>query len=237
MDPSARKINTARFRLNKVSVLIVTDIAARGIDIPSLDYVINVHFPGKPKLFVHRVGRCARAGRQGTAFSLVSTEDEAHLLDLYLFLNRTFDIKNSNEIGTVPPDILEEEHEAVMKWLANEHIVSKFIIELIRRLFIELFFFIFYCFQSGIYRTSTNAYKKYMSTRSVASADSNKRVKAINFNAIAALKDFDRYLFGEKADEKKDAMHVSLLAKMQCYRPTGVSFFFLKNISIHSQFY
>lgn len=57
MDPSARKINTARFRLNKVSVLIVTDIAARGIDIPSLDYVVNVHFPGKPKLFVHRVGK------------------------------------------------------------------------------------------------------------------------------------------------------------------------------------
>lgn len=57
MDPSARKINTARFRLNKVSVLIVTDIAARGIDIPSLDYVVNVHFPGKPKLFVHRVGQ------------------------------------------------------------------------------------------------------------------------------------------------------------------------------------
>lgn len=56
MDPSARKINTARFRLNKVSVLIVTDIAARGIDIPQLDYVVNVHFPGKPKLFVHRVG-------------------------------------------------------------------------------------------------------------------------------------------------------------------------------------
>lgn len=56
MDPSARKINTARFRFNKVSVLIVTDIAARGIDIPSLDYVVNVHFPGKPKLFVHRVG-------------------------------------------------------------------------------------------------------------------------------------------------------------------------------------
>lgn len=72
-------------------------------------------------------------------------------------------------------------------------------------------------------RTSINAYKKYLSTRQVASADSNKRVKAINFNAIAALKDFDNYLFGDKADEKKDAMHVSLLAKMRNYRPTGVS--------------
>lgn len=58
MDASARKINTAKFQLKKVSVLIVTDVAARGIDIPSLDYVINVHFPGKPKLFVHRVGEC-----------------------------------------------------------------------------------------------------------------------------------------------------------------------------------
>ena len=56
MDPSARKINTAKFQFKKVSVLVVTDVAARGIDIPSLDYVINVHFPGKPKLFVHRVG-------------------------------------------------------------------------------------------------------------------------------------------------------------------------------------
>lgn len=123
MDPAARKINTARFRLNQVSVLIVTDVAARGIDIPSLDYVVNVHFPGKPKLFVHRVGRCARAGRNGTAFSLVSTEDEAHLLDLYLFLNRPFDITKTSEIGTVPPDVLEDEHASVLTWLADQHIV------------------------------------------------------------------------------------------------------------------
>ncbi|XP_055304264.1 ATP-dependent RNA helicase DDX54 [Sitodiplosis mosellana] len=199
MDPSARKINTARFRLNKVSVLIVTDIAARGIDIPQLDYVVNVHFPGKPKLFVHRVGRCARAGRHGTAFSLVSTDDEAHLLDLYLFLNRTFDIKKTSEIGTVPPEVLEDEHEAVLRWLANQHI-------------------------SGVLNTATNAYKKYLSTRPVASADANKRVKAINFNMIPALHDFNEYLFGDKADEKKDALHVSLLTKMQSYRPSGTIF-------------
>lgn len=59
MDASARKINTAKFQYKKVSVLVVTDVAARGIDIPSLDYVINLHFPGKPKLFVHRVGMLA----------------------------------------------------------------------------------------------------------------------------------------------------------------------------------
>lgn len=57
MDPSARKIHAAKFSTGKVSVLVVTDVAARGIDIPELDNVINYNFPAKAKLFVHRVGR------------------------------------------------------------------------------------------------------------------------------------------------------------------------------------
>lgn len=56
LDPSARKINAAKFSTGKVKVLIVTDVAARGIDIPQLDNVINYNFPAKAKLFVHRVG-------------------------------------------------------------------------------------------------------------------------------------------------------------------------------------
>lgn len=57
LAPSARKINAAKFQTSKVRVLVVTDIAARGIDIPHLDYVINYNFPAKAKLFVHRVGK------------------------------------------------------------------------------------------------------------------------------------------------------------------------------------
>lgn len=56
LDPSARKINAGKFQNKVCSVLIVTDLAARGVDIPHLDYVINYHFPAKAKLFVHRVG-------------------------------------------------------------------------------------------------------------------------------------------------------------------------------------
>lgn len=70
MDPAARKINIGKFRTFQVPVLVVTDLAARGIDIPLLDNVINYDFPPRPKLFVHRVGRVARAGRTGTFYIL-----------------------------------------------------------------------------------------------------------------------------------------------------------------------
>lgn len=56
LDPSARKINAAKFQTKQSKILVVTDLAARGIDIPCLDYVVNYNFPAKPKLFVHRVG-------------------------------------------------------------------------------------------------------------------------------------------------------------------------------------
>ena len=68
--------------------MIVTDVAARGIDIPLLDNVINFDFPAKPKLFVHRVGRAARAGRLGTAYSLLTRDELPYLIDLHLFLSR-----------------------------------------------------------------------------------------------------------------------------------------------------
>eukprot|EP00051_Salpingoeca_urceolata_P019576 m.287268 g.287268 ORF g.287268 m.287268 type:complete len:174 (+) comp19443_c0_seq8:201-722(+) len=72
---TARKINVAKFRARKAMVLLVTDVAARGIDIPLLDCVVNFDFPAKPKLFVHRVGRVARAGRSGFAYNLVSSDE------------------------------------------------------------------------------------------------------------------------------------------------------------------
>ncbi|PIN14127.1 ATP-dependent RNA helicase [Handroanthus impetiginosus] len=88
MDQEARKIHVSKFRSRKTMLLIVTDVAARGIDIPLLDNVVNFDFPPKPKLFIHRVGRAARAGRTGTAFSFVTLEDMPYLLDLHLFLSK-----------------------------------------------------------------------------------------------------------------------------------------------------
>ena len=88
MDPSARKIAIGRFRAKLCQYMVVTDVAARGVDIPLLENVINHNFPTKAKLFVHRVGRAARAGRAGTAYSLVSTEELPSMIDLHLFLGK-----------------------------------------------------------------------------------------------------------------------------------------------------
>jgi len=65
LDMDARQDNVAAFRAGKCQFLVVTDVAARGIDIPLLDVVINYDFPPKPKVFVHRVGRVARQNRSG----------------------------------------------------------------------------------------------------------------------------------------------------------------------------
>ncbi|XP_034107215.1 ATP-dependent RNA helicase DDX54 [Drosophila albomicans] len=219
LDPSARKINTAKFASKKVSVLIVTDVAARGIDIPSLDYVVNLHFPGVPKLFVHRVGRCARAGRTGTAYSIFSTDDTAHLLDLHLFLNRPFDINDNAAIGTIPQDLLEEEHLSVTEIKKSHHI-------------------------AGVLRTSENAYKKYLSSRPVASTDANARVKKIKFFALKSLEDFfdaapalqqAAEVSGEElnakskqkvaeAERKLEEEKHDILVKMRNFRPGGTIF-------------
>ncbi|KAK4703207.1 ATP-dependent RNA helicase DDX54/DBP10, partial [Phenoliferia sp. Uapishka_3] len=88
MDQTARRLNLARFRAGTTSILVVTDLAARGIDVPGVENVINYDFPNGTRAFVHRVGRTARAGRKGWAFTFVTANDLPHLLDLELFLSR-----------------------------------------------------------------------------------------------------------------------------------------------------
>lgn len=71
LDSDARKSNLAAFRSGAKPILVVTDVAARGVDVPLIDHVIHYHFPPSPKLFVHRAGRAARAGRIGYGWALV----------------------------------------------------------------------------------------------------------------------------------------------------------------------
>jgi ATP-dependent RNA helicase RhlE len=66
-------------RSGAVKVLIATDIAARGIDVPSISHVINYDIPHDPESYVHRIGRTARAGREGIAISLCDFSENSHL--------------------------------------------------------------------------------------------------------------------------------------------------------------
>ncbi|KAK7057160.1 ATP-dependent RNA helicase DBP10 [Favolaschia claudopus] len=88
LDQSARSYQMDQFRRGLTSILVVTDVAARGIDIPVLENVINYDFPHGARVFVHRVGRTARAGRQGWAWSFITNPELPYLLDLQLFLGR-----------------------------------------------------------------------------------------------------------------------------------------------------
>jgi len=67
-----------KFKSDQVKVLIATDVASRGLDIPTVDLIINHNVPNRPRDYVHRVGRTARAGRGGMAVTLV-TQFDVHL--------------------------------------------------------------------------------------------------------------------------------------------------------------
>ena len=78
-----------RFRRNKTTVLVATDVAARGLDIDDISHVINYDLPEDPELYVHRVGRTARAGKTGIAISLLTTKEQWHLRRIEGFTKQT----------------------------------------------------------------------------------------------------------------------------------------------------
>jgi len=78
----ARQAALEAFRKGNVRVLVATDIAARGIDIDGISHVVNVDLPNVPESYVHRIGRTARAGKDGIAISLCDSEERAFLRDI-----------------------------------------------------------------------------------------------------------------------------------------------------------
>ena len=83
----ARTRALADFKSGKTRVLVATDIAARGLDIDGLPYVVNYELPHVPEDYVHRIGRTARAGRDGKAISLVCVDENKLLKDIENLLN------------------------------------------------------------------------------------------------------------------------------------------------------
>ncbi|OUM70167.1 hypothetical protein PIROE2DRAFT_37661 [Piromyces sp. E2] len=167
LDQTARKINISKFRNGVSKILIVTDVAARGIDIPLLENVINYDFPTSSKIFIHRVGRAARAGRKGVAYSFVSSDEMPYFIDLQLFTGRplklALDYQDDEEpdytseivFGNIPQDSLDME----TSYIEN-------LIKLSASL-------------ESLKKVTQNAYKLYYKTRAKASSESYIHAKEL----------------------------------------------------------
>ena len=79
------------FKDGKLVALVATDIAARGIDIDALPYVINYELPNVAEDYVHRIGRTGRAGMEGEAISLVCHDERGNLKDIERLIKRTLE--------------------------------------------------------------------------------------------------------------------------------------------------
>ncbi|KAG7392205.1 ATP-dependent RNA helicase dbp10 [Phytophthora boehmeriae] len=212
MDQASRKINIGKFRAKKTSLLIVTDVAARGIDIPLLNNVLNYSFPPTAKLFVHRVGRAARAGRSGTAFSFVDPDETPFMVDLHLYIGRRLE-DSSPELsaetkpyslstmrvedvhyGAFPNELIDQETEATQELLRSHPQVSPLI------------------------KVCDNAYKAYARTRADPSKLSIRRAKELAVKKVHPL--FQKeYVLDEAKAEK-----AAYIDSLQTFRPPQTIF-------------
>ena len=102
----ARTKALKNFKENSIKVLVATDIAARGLDIPLLPHVINFELPNVPEDYVHRIGRTGRAGAAGEAISLVCSEETEYQNEIEKLLNEKLDseiVKGFEPTDTAAP--------------------------------------------------------------------------------------------------------------------------------------
>ena len=103
-----------RFRMGLVKVLIATDISARGIDIPDVDYVVNYDLPDVAENYVHRVGRTGRGDKKGLAVSFCSPEEKDVLTEIETFLDKPIRVMEINKAEY--SETLDLTGEAKTKW-------------------------------------------------------------------------------------------------------------------------
>ncbi len=90
------------FREDQIKVLVATDVAARGIDIPGITHVFNFEIPNVPEQYVHRIGRTARANREGVAHAFVDKDERAYLKDIQKLL------KTEIPVVPLPEDFVQK---------------------------------------------------------------------------------------------------------------------------------
>ena len=102
---TARVTALEDFKAGKTRVLVATDIAARGIDISELSHVFNYDLPEVPETYVHRIGRTARAGADGTAVSFCATEEKEYLAGIEKLNRRQIPVVSGHPWDGVPAPV------------------------------------------------------------------------------------------------------------------------------------
>ena len=118
------------FKAGKITALVATDVAARGLDITDLPMVINYEIPSAPEDYVHRIGRTGRAGASGIAISLVCEEEEKYLTEIEKLIKRsitreTIEIKQTAKKVTKPAHAEERSSQKANDSLSSNRQAAK----------------------------------------------------------------------------------------------------------------
>ena len=106
MVQGARDRVMKKFRAGEVRILVATDVVGRGIDVSSISHIINYDIPQSSDDYVHRVGRTGRMGREGVAYTFVTTEEGGELTRIEILINRLLkrdEIEGFNTVATPAP--------------------------------------------------------------------------------------------------------------------------------------
>ncbi|MFI5391487.1 MAG: DEAD/DEAH box helicase, partial [Bacteriovoracales bacterium] len=97
----AREKALENFRSGRIRVLVATDIASRGIDVPGVSHVINYDIPNEPEAYVHRIGRTARAGREGIAISFCDETERGLLKAIEKLIKRRIAVDGDHSFNNL----------------------------------------------------------------------------------------------------------------------------------------
>ncbi len=104
MDQRARMNSLDAFKTGEVDLIVCSDVAARGLDIPDVSHVFNFDVPIHSEDYVHRIGRTGRAGKSGTAFSIVTRADQKHVDGIEKLVARKIDWLDAATLDHLPAD-------------------------------------------------------------------------------------------------------------------------------------
>ncbi|HEV7258360.1 MAG TPA: DEAD/DEAH box helicase [Bosea sp. (in: a-proteobacteria)] len=109
MDQYARMAALESFRTGENPILVASDVAARGLDIPAVSHVFNYDVPTHAEDYVHRIGRTGRAGRLGTAFTIVTRHDEKLVAAVEKLIGQAITWEDGQTLDALPPGAPREE--------------------------------------------------------------------------------------------------------------------------------